>query len=87
MGFMDGIMEVVYRRSDGVVVRTLAYYSHRNGPIGEWMVGNASLSELGGNILYKGPRLTEANFRSLVERHAISSSPAPGSSPASCKAQ
>lgn len=50
------LMEVVYRRNDGVIVRTLAINSYRGGPIGEWTVGDIPLSELGGEFIYKGPR-------------------------------
>ena len=38
--------DVLYRRSDGTLVKSLAFYSYRNGLFGEWMVGDVSLADL-----------------------------------------
>lgn len=61
------MLEVVYLRSDGVTVRSLAFYSYRRGPVGEWMVGDVPLSALDGTIIYQGPRMGDAEFALLVE--------------------
>ena len=62
------MMEVVYRQSDGSIVRTLAFYSHRRGPLGEWMLGDTPLREFdGGDILHQGERLTDEEFDRLLD--------------------
>ena len=56
------MLEVVYRRSDGMIVRSLAFYSYRRGPIGQWMLGDKPLSEVDGEVLYQGTRLNTDDF-------------------------
>ena len=63
---MGGTMEVVYRRPDGMIIRSIALWSHRRGPIGEWMLGDGPLQEVEGEFLHKGGRLSEAEFKALV---------------------
>ena len=64
------VMEVVYRRGDGMIVRSLAFYSYRSGPIGEWMLGDTPLRDAEGELIYQGPRLSDEQFAMLA--HPIS---------------
>jgi hypothetical protein len=45
------LLEVIYIRSDGVTVKTLAFYSYRHGPIGEWMIGDTRLDKIDSKIV------------------------------------
>jgi hypothetical protein len=49
------VMEVIYRQPDGTLVRSLAHYSYRCGPVGEWRIGDTPLDKIDGEILRKGP--------------------------------
>ncbi len=52
---MPNLMEIVYRRRDGMMVRGLAYYSYRRGPAGEWFYDGQPLAELDGELITKAP--------------------------------
>ena len=45
------LREIVWRRRDGVTVRSLAYYSYRDGPLGRWMIGDTPVEALDGTII------------------------------------
>lgn len=51
------MMEIHFiRKADGAKVRSVAYYSYRCGPIGEWVIGNTPVDEFDeGEIVWKGP--------------------------------
>lgn len=50
----DAVMEVIWLRSDGVKVKSIAFYSYRCGPFGEWWMGDKPLSEIDGKIMSVG---------------------------------
>ena len=61
------VLEVVHRTDDGMIVRSLAFYSYR-GPIGQWMLGDNPLRELKDEIIYKGPRLSDDEFADRLRK-------------------
>ena len=49
------MLEVIYRRKDGILVKSVAFYSYRRGPIGEWEVGSVPLDKIDGEVLSTRP--------------------------------
>lgn len=62
------MLKVIYRRNDGTMVRTLAVYSYRRGPLGEWLIDGQPLSGLAGEVIYKGPQLSDAAATRVMNR-------------------
>lgn len=59
------MIEVVYLRDDGTIVRSYAYYSSRSGT-SRLMVGDTPVDEINGKILYQGAPQTTEQFDHLV---------------------
>lgn len=66
-------MDVLRRMDDGTYVLGWAHWSHRRGPIGEWVLGGKTLADCQGVVVALGPWAGEM-FR-LMQKGEASAPP------------